>query len=138
MVYNSLNYPNLVSLFEELGVEGVDTDMGFSVSMDDGKFEWCGDSLQGLLATRSSVYNPAFYIMMSDIIRFNKAALKALSLPAGHPTCRLTVGEFLKANRFSKSFTDLYLVPMTGAIWSASADGILQFPALTLFTFLNK
>jgi predicted NAD/FAD-binding protein len=138
MVYNSLNYPNLVGLFEELGVDGIDTDMGFSVSMDDGKFEWCGDSLKGLLATPSNAYNPAFYTMMFDILRFNKEALKALSLPPNHPTAGQTVGEFLKAHKFSEAFASLYLVPMTAAIWSASADGILRFPALTLFTFLNK
>ena len=31
-----------------------------------------------------------------------------------------------------------YLIPMTSAIWSASANGIFDFPAITLFTFLNK
>jgi predicted NAD/FAD-binding protein len=138
MVYNSLNYPNLIALFQELGVEGLDTEMGFSVSMDDGKFEWCGDSLSGLLATPSNAINPAFYAMMRDILRFNKEALKALALPDNHPTRLITTGTFLEQHKFSKSFTNLYLVPMTAAIWSASTDGILGFPAITLFSFLNN
>ena len=138
MVYNALNYPNLIALFEELGIEGVDTEMGFSVSMDDGKFEWCGDTLRGLLATPSNGVNPSFYAMMRDIMRFNKEALKTLALHENHPTRQLTVGAFLKTKGFSQSFTDLYLVPMTAAIWSSSARGILDFPVITLFSFLNK
>lgn len=138
MVYNSLNYPNLMALFEELGVEGLDTDMGFSVSMDGGQFEWCGDTLKGLMATPSNAYNPAFYAMMKDILRFNKESLRALGLPENHPTRHMTTRQFLETHKFSKSFVSLYLVPMTAAIWSASSDGILGFPAITLFSFLNK
>jgi predicted NAD/FAD-binding protein len=138
MVYNSLNYPNLIALFDELGVKGLDTEMGFSVSMDNGNFEWCGDTLSGLMATPSNIVNPAFYAMMRDILRFNKEALKALVLPKNHPTRQKTVKQFLDDHKFSKSFTNLYLVPMTAAIWSASTNGILGFPAITLFSFLNK
>ena len=76
--------------------------------------------------------------MMRDILRFNKAALQALSMPDTHPTRAQTVGEFLHTHGFSDAFTNLYLVPMTAAIWSSSARGILDFPAITLFTFLNK
>lgn len=138
MVYNSMNYPNLIGLFEELGVEGLATTMGFSVSMDDGNFEWCGDSLSGLMATPSNIYNLDFYVMMNDILRFNKCALSFLNLPTNHPSSNQTTGEFLSSNRFSKAFTKYYLIPMTGAIWSATTDAMLKFPALTLFTFLNN
>lgn len=138
MVYNSLNYPNLVAFFDELGISGDDTTMGFSVSMDDGNFEWCADSMAGLTATPSNAYNSSFYLMMSDIIRFNKEAQRALILPEEHPVRKMTVDEFLKKNRFSTSFAKYYLVPMTAAIWSASTNGIMNFPAITLFAFLNK
>jgi uncharacterized protein len=138
MVYNALNYPNLLALFEELGISGTDTEMGFSVSMDEGKFEWCGDSLKGLFATPGNATSLSFYRMMSDILKFNKLALKALTLPEDHPTRKQTVGEFLSTRKFSDAFTNLYLVPMTAAIWSSSAKGIMDFPAITLFTFLSK
>ena len=138
MVYNELNYPNLCSLFDELNVSGEDTTMGFSVSMDNGKFEWCSDSLSGLLATPSNALNPSFYLMMYDILRFNKEAQKALGLPNDHPDRKLSVQEFLSAKGFSEQFAKLYLIPMTAAIWSASTDGIYSFPAITLCTFLNN
>lgn len=138
MVYNSLNYPNLMAMFDELGIKGQSTTMGFSVSMDDGKFEWCAESLNGLLATPSNAVSPSFYLMMWDIVRFNKEAKKFLCLSESDPKKKQTTGEFLKAGRFSDSFVKYYLVPMTAAIWSASTGGILGFPAITLFTFLNK
>lgn len=138
MVYNDLNYPNLVSLFEELGVEGESTNMGFSVSMDNGTFEWCGDSLKGLFATPSNLYNPQFYLMLRDIIRFNDLASKVLVSPSDDPSRSQSTGEFLNNNGFSAAFAQYYLVPMTAAIWSASTEGILSFPAITLFTFLDN
>jgi predicted NAD/FAD-binding protein len=138
MVYNNLNYPNLIELFEELEIEGLETTMGFSVSMDDGNFEWCGDTPAGLMATPSNIFRLDFYIMMKDILRFNKCALAFLNLPANHPATKLTTGEFLKQNRFSNAFITYYLIPMTGAIWSATMDSMFNFPALTLITFLNK
>ena len=138
MVYNAINYPHLVSLFRELGIEGTPTSMGFSVSVDNGKFEWCSDSIAGLLATPSNLLNPTFYYMLSDILRFNREAIKVLALPDNHPTKALTVEAFLKMHKFSEGFRKFYLVPMTAAIWSASAKGILDFPVITLFSFLDK
>jgi predicted NAD/FAD-binding protein len=112
--------------------------MGFSVSMNDGKFEWCSDTLAGLLATPSNIVNPAFYSMMSEILRFNKQAKAVLALPDRDPVKALNVGAFLRQYNFSNSFRDFYLVPMTAAIWSATSKDIMGFPVFTLFTFLNK
>lgn len=138
MVYNTLNYPNLCAFFEELGIEGQPTTMGFSVSMDGGNLEWCSDSLSGLLATPANAWNPRFYSMFRDIFRFNEEALRLLSLPETDASRNVTVRAFLKEKRLSDAFRDLYLVPMTAAIWSATTEDILNFPAVTLFTFLNK
>ena len=139
MVYNSLNYPHLISLFEEIGVEGEDTTMGFSVSTDNGNFEYAaGETLSKLFATRKNLLNPFFYMMIWEILRFNKLAKAFLCLPETHSDRNLTAGQFLQKYKFSSYFTKRYLVPMTGAIWSSSEEGIFSFPALTLFTFLNK
>jgi predicted NAD/FAD-binding protein len=137
MVYNTLNYPNLCAFFAEIGVEGVETHMGFSVSADNGKFEWCSDSLSGLMATPSNIINPAFYSMMRDIFNFNDKASAFLTL-SEEDQKGLTTGEFLSLHAFSSSFRDYYLIPMTAAIWSASGGDMLGFPAASLFRFLDK
>ena len=40
IVYNDRNYPNLVRLFGAVGVDTEPSDMSFSVSIDDGAFEY--------------------------------------------------------------------------------------------------
>lgn len=121
-----------------MGIQGEKTTMGFSVSMDNGKLEWCSDSLSGLLATPSNAWNPAFYTMMKDIMRFNTLAKALLTLSDEDSKKRVTVREFLNMHKLSQSFRDMYLIPMTAAIWSATSDDMLGFPAATLFSFLDK
>jgi predicted NAD/FAD-binding protein len=100
---------NLIGLFEELNVEGIPTEMGFSVSMDDGSFEWCADSVSGLLATPSNIINPSFLLMFGDIVRFNKKALELLRLPSHHIDKHMTTGDFLKKYKFSDAFSKVFL-----------------------------
>lgn len=138
MVFNTLNYPNLCGFFDEVGIEGVPTTMGFSVSVEDGTMEWCSDSLAGLFATPGNALNPRFYTMFRDVFHFNKEALHLISLPENHPSRNVTVRAFLKEKGLSDAFRDLYLIPMTAAIWSATTNDMLNFPAVSLFTFLNK
>ena len=45
IVFNHVNYPNLVRLFDELGVKTKLSDMHFSVSIADGKREFTGRNL---------------------------------------------------------------------------------------------
>ena len=46
-----------------------------------------------------------------------------------------TMGEYLAANGFNTAFQHNYLLPMVAAVWSASSDDVLQFPAATLIRF---
>ena len=140
MVYNAFNYPHLMSFFEELNVKGEDTSMGFSVSTNNGKFEYAaGETLSHLFATRSNLWNPYFYFMLYQVLRFNTESKKFLNeVTASHPDHQITVEQFLTKHKFSTFFTKNYLIPMTAAIWSSSNKSILTFPAITLFTFLNN
>jgi predicted NAD/FAD-binding protein len=106
--------------------------------MDDGKFEWCGDSLKGLFAQPTNVISPAFYMMMRDVVRFNKEARALLHLREDDARRRISVAEFLCMHGLSEAFAKYYLVPMTGAIWSASSNDIMNFPIITLLMFLEN
>src|SRR5690606_14572775 len=61
IVYNEKNYPNLVALFDHLGVETRASDMSFGVSLDDGRLEYSSNSLSTLFAQRSNLVSPRFW-----------------------------------------------------------------------------
>ena len=51
IVFNQKTYPNLVKLLNTLGVESYETDMGFSVSLDNASFEYSGGGPLQLLGS---------------------------------------------------------------------------------------
>ena len=59
IVYNPLNYPNLIALFDALDVPNQDSDMSFSVSAGNGAMEYEG-SISGLLAQPSNLAKPRY------------------------------------------------------------------------------
>ena len=73
IVFNERNYPNLVALFDHLGVPTKPSDMSFAVSLDGGRFEY-GSSFAGFLAQRRNMVRPSFLRMTHDILRFNRLA----------------------------------------------------------------
>ena len=83
LVYNERNYPGLVRLFDTLGVATKPSDMSFSVSDDITGVEWRGTSLSTMFAQRRNAVRPAFLRMLTDVVRFNRAA-RALLLDE-HP-----------------------------------------------------
>ncbi|WP_332852124.1 NAD(P)/FAD-dependent oxidoreductase [Duganella sp. S19_KUP01_CR8] len=132
LVYNEHTYPNLVALFDELGVASNASDMSFAVSMDHGKLEWAGTSLDTVFAQRANLGSPSFLRMLWDILHFNRHARRLLqeSTQGG-----LSLGQLLKQQGYGASFRDAYLLPMAAAIWSSSPNDILNFPAATFLRF---
>lgn len=138
IVYNELNYPNLVALFSHLGVTTQSSDMGFSVSAQGGRKEWAGRGegmLDGLFARRRNLLSPSHYQMIREMFRFNRAATDDLA--AGR-LGGLTIGEYLDAGRYSMRFRDDYLVPMGAAIWSMPPASLLGFPAAGFIAFFDN
>ena len=45
LVFNEKTYPNLIAMFALLGVESVETEMSFAVSLQDPDLEWAGSNL---------------------------------------------------------------------------------------------
>ena len=132
LVFNERTYPNLIALFQQLGVPSCSTDMSFSVSLDRGRDEWAGSSLGTVFAQRSKLLSLPFYRMLADILRFNRSASALLQQSLAVP---LSLGELLHAEGYGSRFRDHYLVPMAAAIWSSPSKEILDFPAATFLRF---
>ncbi len=132
LVHNDLTYPNLIALFELLGVPVHQSDMSFGVSIDEPDIEWAGTNLGTVFAQKSNLWRPAFLGMLRDIMRFNKSAEAYLREVESAP---LTLGELLARHGYGKPMQDWYLLPMAAAIWSSSVKDILGFPAQTFFKF---
>jgi predicted NAD/FAD-binding protein len=133
IVYNEANYPNFVKLLSRLGVETQPSSMSFSVRCDRTGLEYAGTNLNTLFAQRSNLFNPRFYGLLGEILRFNRAATKALGNgPSG------TLGEFLHDNRLTERLADQYLIPLTAAIWSTDPKQVLETPARFILAFLDN
>ncbi len=135
LVFNDRTYPNLIAIFEALGVRWAESDMSFSVRADDDDLEWCGSSLATVFAQRANLARPAFWRMLRDILRFNRettALVTRGAVPAG------TVADYLRRECYGRGFCDWYLVPMAAAIWSAPASRILDFPLATFLQFCHN
>ena len=132
IVYNEVNYPNLVRLFDHLGVATKPSDMSFAVSIDDGDLEYSGTSLGGLFAQTRNVARPRFWRIFRDIIRFYREAPKLLAKPGA---AVVTLGEYLDREGYSRAFLYDHLLPMAAAIWSTPAEDMRDYPAVAFIRF---
>lgn len=131
LVHNDCTYPLLIRLFNELGVERLDSDMSFGVTSRRPDFEYSTRNLNGLFAQRRNLWRPAHYRFVAEILRFNRIATQSLSQPAQFTT----LGDFLDAHNFRGEFLDRFLFPMASAVWSAATSTLRAFPAETLIRF---
>lgn len=110
--------------------------MSFSVSRDNGIFEWAGTSIRSVFAQRENLFRLSFWRMLFDIIRFNAFALDLLDDPNSDYN-NISIGTYLDQQGYSKAFRDDYILPMTACIWSTGPEKCaLDFPAVTLVRFL--
>ncbi len=132
LVFNEATYPNLIALFDELGVASYGTTMSFGVSLEQGAFEWAGTNLDSVFAQRRHAFSPAFLGMLKDLLHFNRTAQANLAASLRQP---ITLGQLLAASGYGAMFRDAYLLPMAAAIWSSAPADILGFPASTFLRF---
>ncbi len=121
---------------ETLEVDTKPTEMSFSVRCDTSGIEYGGNNLSTLFAQRRNLLRPSFHRMLQDILRFNKEAVR--DLDAGRLSASTTLGEYLVQNGYGEAFINHYLLPMGSAIWSASIDGMTEFPLLFFIRFFKN
>lgn len=135
MVFNYETYPRLTALFDELDIPVKKTRMSFGMHHVPDNIAFCGSRPSQLFARRSNAFRPDFWLMLRDIFRFNREALRFID---NSGDLSLTLEEFLRGMRPSKAFEEYYLLPMCSAIWSTPADQMLNYPALSLFRFMRN
>ncbi|MFN3723054.1 MAG: NAD(P)/FAD-dependent oxidoreductase [Paracoccaceae bacterium] len=131
IVFNRVNYPHLVRLFDKLDVPVAKSTMSFGASIDGGRIEYALANLDTLFAQRKNLLNPKFIGMIRDILRFNKHAVR-VAQPG------MVIRDLLNALGTGAYFRDYYITPFSGAIWSTPTDGILDFPADAMIRFFDN
>jgi uncharacterized protein len=151
LVFNERTYPNLIALFEELGVVVAKSDMSFSVQVPADRkpsgldahrrwltqLQWCGSSLNTVFAQRRNLLSPRFWRMLSDLLRFNRITT-ALAESGDDASLAQPIGGFLVEQGLGPEFRDAYLLPMIACIWSCPTEQMLQFPIGTLIRFCHN
>lgn len=135
MVFNPINYPNLIRLFNELEVPMKKTDMSFSVQHVPSGLEYTGSGINGLFAQRKNLFNPSYIRMLTQIARFNKHCVEDMKQASYR---NLTVAEYVRKRGFGDDMLFKYLLPMTSALWSTPTDNTMKFPALALVRFFDN
>jgi len=134
IVFNEINYPNLSALFRHLGVACDDTVMGFSLTCDDGRYEYSASGANGYFGQRSNIARIRHWVLLKEIARFFSEAKTRMGIY--HKDTPL--GEFLKRENYSQSFIEDHILPMGAAIWSSTTDDMLAFPAQSFIQFYDN
>lgn len=135
LVYNHRTYPNFVRLLAELGVEGRPSDMSFSVRCRRCRLEYSTRGALGLFAQPYRLLDARHLRLLSEIPRFNRLARGLLERT---PADQRSLGDFLAEGRFSDGFVRHFMLPLVGAVWSASSADVRAFPVRSLFRFMQN
>ncbi|MEL0132156.1 MAG: NAD(P)-binding protein, partial [Rhodobiaceae bacterium] len=133
IVFNPLNYPNLIALFERLSVPWIDSDMSFAVSLRNGECEYEG-SFAGLVAQPANLLRPRYWSMLGDLTRFYRTGYaRAFDGPSDE-----SLAGFIAREGYGAAFVEDHLLPMGAAIWSCSAQTMMEYPVRSLLQFMEN
>ena len=131
IVLNDRNYPRFRELLEDAGVGIQASHMGFSVRGEDEDFEFAGTP-RGLFCQRANIARPAFWRMLADLRRFNRALRTVLADPAAEGR---SLAGFVRDGGYSRWFIERLIVPQASAVWSADPAAMWAFPVHFLAEF---
>ena len=125
IVCNDRNYNNFLNILDECSVNLNISDMSYSSSTD--HKTWCSKDF-----FRPSHYFSILNIkFLINILKFNKLGRKKIDN-------ELPISEWLNLNKFSQSFAENYVYPMSAAIWSMSPHQMQNFPTNRFLSFFNN
>jgi predicted NAD/FAD-binding protein len=135
IVFNDATYPNLIALFEHLGVETKVSDMSFGVSLRGGETEYSSVDTSAFLCGGRNLISPRFWSMTWDLLRFYRSAPLDLLRTRDQ---LISLGEYLDQRGYGDAFQRDHLLPQAAAIWSASMGEIHHYPACAFVRFFEN
>ena len=135
IVFNKLNYPNLIKFFKYFSVKYEDSDMSLSIKHQALDVEWSGQNLKTIFSKKKLLKKISFLSSIIQILIFNfhiKYLINYKSLG------EVSLREWLENKPYTKGFLELYLLPMAGAIWSMPPEDVMNYPITSLFNFFNN
>ena len=107
--------------------------MSFSVSLENRTFEYEG-SLGGLTAQPANLLRPRYWQMLSGLVKFYRTAVaESMCGPKAE-----SLGQFIERCGLPKAFVNDHLLPMGAAIWSCSAQDMLDYPVRAFIQFMDN
>jgi predicted NAD/FAD-binding protein len=134
IVFNERTYPNFITLLKQLEVAYEPTEMSFSVKDERTGLEYRPNMLGSLFGRPRNLFQPAFYRLALEIIRFRRESERFLA--AGDDS--LTLGGYFQQRPYSPMFVDMFLMPMGAAIWSADPKAFREFPYKSFAMFFKN
>ncbi len=135
IVYNNVNYPNLIELFDLLDVPTEASDMSFSVSVDGGRFEYASTLPWGPFCQPGNLLKPKFLRMLADIVRFYRHAMRKQAEGFAED---MSLRDLLDEGGYGHTYWYEHLLPMASAIWSTPIERVLDFDAAEFVRFYDE
>jgi uncharacterized protein len=134
IVFNTWTYPNFTAMMDYLDQAVTPTQMSFAVTADGGRYEYSGNHLGTLIGTARQWLSPSHWRMMADLLRFyRKAETHVADVKVG-----TSLGQYLRDFGYGESFIQRHILPMSGAIWSATPDQIAAYPFHAFIQFFSN
>ncbi len=134
IVFNERAYPNFTALLDHLNVARTTTNMSFAASLNNGRYEYCGNSFATLIGRWRQWLQPKQWRMVLDLVRFYRTAQKNVS----SYDLDTSLADFLAAEGYGSRFIDRHILPMAGAIWSSSPQDMMKYPAQAFVRFFDN
>jgi predicted NAD/FAD-binding protein len=131
IVYNEPNYPELMRLFTELGVDGVEHPGRFSFYDTDTGSCYVSDDFQRTEDEVRAHCPPEFLGLWREARRFHAESPRDFV----RGRVDMPLGEYLVRNGYSEEFLHGFVVMMCSTAWVVPADKIWEMPAATIIAF---
>jgi predicted NAD/FAD-binding protein len=133
IVCNRKVYKNFFKMLDKYEIKTQKSDMSFAVNNLESGLVYNATNIRSLFCQKKNIFNPKFYRMISDIIRFYKEAEVVLKTDTN-----ISLGNYLIRKKYSQYFIDEHILPMASALWSGDFESIKRFPLVYLLSFMKN